>query len=89
MTAINNKAIARWRLANQHLTGAPYASVGETVTDLLCVQAEYYAQASWAIAARTQGLTQSAFAASFDRGEILRTHILRPIWHFVTPADIG
>ena len=23
-----------------------------------------------------------------DRGEILRTHVLRPTWHFVTPADI-
>lgn len=25
---------------------------------------------------------------AFDEGGILRTHVLRPTWHFVTPADI-
>lgn len=86
---IDDRTIARWRLANQRLTGPPQASVSDTVTGLLCVQAENYVQASWAIAARTAGVTQAAFAASFDRGEILRTHVLRPTWHFVTPDDIG
>ena len=27
-------------------------------------------------------------AAGLDAGTILRTHVLRPTWHFVTPADI-
>src|SRR5258705_13636363 len=25
---------------------------------------------------------------AFNAGRILRTHVLRPTWHFVTPADI-
>ena len=25
---------------------------------------------------------------AFNRGAILRTHLLRPTWHFVAPADI-
>ena len=25
---------------------------------------------------------------AFDDGAILRTHVLRPTWHFVAPADI-
>jgi len=25
---------------------------------------------------------------AFDAGEILRTHVLRPTWHFVAPEDL-
>ena len=25
---------------------------------------------------------------AFDEGEILRTHVMRPTWHFVAPQDI-
>jgi hypothetical protein len=25
---------------------------------------------------------------AFNEGKILRTHVLRPTWHFVTPQDI-
>jgi hypothetical protein len=25
---------------------------------------------------------------SFQRGKILRTHVLRPTWHFVLPGDL-
>lgn len=55
---------------------------------LVGVQAENYAQASWAVASRTTGLSESEFARSFADGEILRTHVLRPTWHFVHPDDI-
>lgn len=34
------------------------------------------------------GATDETLSESFDRGEILRTHVLRPTWHFVTPTDI-
>src|SRR5688572_18205425 len=26
--------------------------------------------------------------AAFDRGELLRTHVLCPTWHYVAPADL-
>jgi hypothetical protein len=29
-----------------------------------------------------------ATAAAFDAGHFLRTHVLRPTWHFVAPEDI-
>ena len=32
--------------------------------------------------------TDAAIQQAFNEGKILRTHILRPTWHFVTPADI-
>lgn len=44
--------------------------------------------AKWALALRGTDLTDAKVGAAFDAGAILRTHVLRPTWHFVTPADI-
>ena len=52
------------------------------------VQAQDYAGAKWALAQRTNGTTDAAIDQAFNAGAILRTHVLRPTWHFVTPADI-
>lgn len=38
--------------------------------------------------ARLQPVTDAAIDAAFDAGKIIRTHILRPTWHFVAPADL-
>ena len=35
-----------------------------------------------------QHWTDAAIQQAFNEGKILRTHILRPTWHFVAPADI-
>jgi hypothetical protein len=42
----------------------------------------------WAVARRTRGLTKADLDAAFARGDFLRTHVLRPTWHFVDPSDI-
>ncbi len=52
------------------------------------VQAQDYAGAKWALGLRMQHATDEEINQSFANGEILRTHALRPTWHFVTPADI-
>lgn len=52
------------------------------------VQAQDYAGAKWAIGQRTQVATDAALDRVFADGAILRTHVLRPTWHFVLPADI-
>ena len=80
--------LARWRLHTQRLTGAPAESPIEVVSHLLAVQAENHSQAAWAVAARCAPITEAQFDAAFDRGDILRTHVLRPTWHFVRPDDI-
>ena len=84
-----DRRIARWRLASQHLSGPGLGSAEAVVDSLLAVQAENHSQSSWAVAARTSGMTEVEFTAAYDAGEILRTHVMRPTWHFVTPADIG
>ena len=34
------------------------------------------------------GLTEAGIDEAFNAGRVLRTHVLRPTWHFVMPADI-
>jgi hypothetical protein len=81
--------IARWRLRTQHLV-SPYAvSAREAVGSLLAVQAENPSQAAWAVASRTSNPDQADLVALLDGGAVLRTHVLRPTWHFVQAEDIG
>ncbi|MGH4026118.1 MAG: winged helix DNA-binding domain-containing protein [Pseudonocardiaceae bacterium] len=81
--------IARWRLRSQDLVW-PYAvSAREVVGSLLAVQAENPSQAAWAVAARTQNPDQADLAALLDDGAVVRTHVLRPTWHFVRAEDLG
>lgn len=44
--------------------------------------------AKWAIARRTEDLTNTRLDANFGTGSFLRTHVLRPTWHFVVPEDL-
>jgi hypothetical protein len=59
------------------------------VGSLLAVQAENPSQAAWAVASRTQHPDQGDLATLLDEGAVLRTHVLRPTWHFVRAEDIG
>src|SRR5215470_17975920 len=81
--------IARWRLRSQHLVVQHAASAAEVVGSLLAVQAENPGQAAWAVASRTQGADGADLADLVDSGAVVRTHVLRPTWHFVRAEDIG
>lgn len=55
---------------------------------LAAVQSQEYAHGFWSLGLRTRGSTYSDVRSAFDSGRILRTHMLRTTWHFVTPEDI-
>jgi hypothetical protein len=80
--------LIRQRLRNQKLVGSALRQPSEVVAWLGAVQAQDYAGAKWALSQRAKGLTDAAVDQAFAAGAILRTHVLRPTWHFVTPADI-
>lgn len=80
--------IAIRRLHTQRLTGERFASAVEAVGWLGAVQSQDYAGAKWALGQRTAGATDGDLDRLFNRGAILRTHLMRPTWHFVLPADI-
>jgi hypothetical protein len=76
------------RMRSQGLTGERVASPEAVVHRLGAVQCQDFGPGMWSIAQRTDGATQGAIDRLFATGAILRTHILRPTWHFVLPADI-
>lgn len=85
---ITGELILRQRLRNQRLTGAPFEVPEEVVRHLVGVQSQDYANARWSLGQRTRDCTDAAVERACDAGLILRTHVLRPTWHFVLPADI-
>ena len=80
--------IRQARLRNQRLAGAPCAGPEAVVAWMGAVQAQEYREAQWGLALRARRITRADIQRACDDGRILRTHVLRPTWHFVTPADI-
>ncbi len=76
------------RLANQHLARQTLGTPLEVVNVLGAIQAQDYAGAKWGIAQRTDGATDADVEKEISEARILRTHILRPTWHFIAAADI-
>jgi hypothetical protein len=83
------KDIARQRLINQGLVRPMLRTASEVVENLCAVQSQDYAASKWGISQRTVGLTDARIDKEIDDGTIVRTHVLRPTWHFVAAADIG
>jgi hypothetical protein len=57
------------------------------VERLVAMQAQEHAYARWSVGQRC-GASSSTVDAAFDAGELLRTHVLRPTWHYASPADL-
>jgi len=85
---MTNSDLAHHRLRNQHLAAARFRKPDEIVGWLAAAQAQDYAGAKWALGLRLQGVTEEDLDQALANGTILRTHLLRPTWHFVNPADI-
>ena len=82
-------AIARRRLRRQLLTTAGRRTPEDVVSWLGAVQAQEYEPAKWALALRMHGRASAQdVERAIDEGRILRTHVMRPTWHFVAAADI-
>lgn len=80
--------IARQRLVRQQLVSPTLTHVADVVRVLGAVQAQDYAGAKWAMGQRAIGVTDADVDRAFDAGAIIRTHVLRPTWHFVAPDDL-
>jgi hypothetical protein len=85
---VDSVTIARWRLHNQRLTAPQAGSAAEVVDTLLAVQAENPSQSAWAVATRTPTPEPGDLAGLLASGEVVRTHVLRPTWHYVARKDI-
>lgn len=80
--------IAFQRLINQQISRTSLVTARDIVAHLGAMQAQDYAMAKWAVGARLPGATDETIEQAIDAAEIIRTHILRPTWHFVAAADL-
>src|SRR5688572_12653345 len=78
--------VAAQRLHNQHLLKDFKDPVG-VVRSLGAVQSQDFVGGKWALGLRCQ-TTDETVTKLFNEGKILRTHALRPTWHFIAAEDI-
>jgi winged helix DNA-binding protein len=81
--------IAGRRLWNQGVTRAGLRRPADVVRWMGAVQAQEYEPARWAIGLRLRDPpVDGEIERALQDGRILRTHVMRPTWHFVAPGDI-
>jgi len=76
------------RLARHGLLAPSSQPAARVVAWMGAVQAQQYNGAAWALALRSPGLTLADVDEALRTGAIIRTHILRPTWHFVSPGSL-
>ena len=79
--------VAAHRLRNQRLVGTRFDAPADVVRWLGAVQSQDHPGAKWALALRTRDADDAALDRAFDAGAFLRTHVMRPTWHYVAPQD--
>lgn len=82
------REIATIRLKNQQLISTDFKTPKQLTEWMGAMQAQDYNQAKWAIGVRMPHLKEVQIEDAFNKGEILRTHLMRPTWHFVSSDDI-
>jgi len=80
--------ITHMRLHNQQIEGSRLNTAKELIGWMGAMQAQDYTMAKWAIGQRVPGTTDSSVEAAYNAGDIIRTHLMRPTWHFVSADDI-
>lgn len=85
---MNSAELLRIRLYNQLLSLHDVKEPRDVVARMGAMQSQAPDMAKWAIGSRLQAVTVKGITEALNRGEVIRTHILRPTWHFVAPEDI-
>lgn len=60
----------------------------EVVRDHLAMQSQDFGPAKWSVGQRLNGFRDEDIERKISDGSILRTHVLRPTWHFVARTDL-
>ncbi|GIG02644.1 winged helix DNA-binding domain-containing protein [Catellatospora citrea] len=81
--------LASWRMRNLGLHATADATPQDVVGRLGAVQSQDYGPATWSLGERITAAHEDRLHRDFAEGALLRTHVLRPTWHFVTPEDIA
>jgi Winged helix DNA-binding domain len=85
---MNSGEILKLRLFNTGLSKPRFKTPAQAVAYLGAIQAQDFPFAKWSLGMRVQNATNKTIEDAYNKGAILRTHIMRPTWHFVTPENI-
>jgi hypothetical protein len=85
---MDRKDIPTVRLANQRFADDSFEDAHDVVSWLGAIQGQEYALTKWSIGLRAPWLKDEDVETELSQGRILRTHLLRPTWHFVADSDI-
>ncbi|MGZ6347711.1 MAG: DNA glycosylase AlkZ-like family protein, partial [Anaerolineales bacterium] len=80
--------LAKIRLNSQQIVGSKFTCAMDVLDWMGAIQAQDFGMAKWAIGIRLPHSNDDGIRAAIDKGEILRTHLLRPTWHFVSKDNI-
>lgn len=75
------------RLLSQQLICPQFATPKEVVSWMGAVQAQDHKGMRWAVAMRTKKPSLKAFQQAFNKGEIVRFHLMRGTWQLVAAED--
>ena len=76
------------RLYNQLLSAHTLKEPHEVVSRMGAMQSQAFDMAKWAVGSRLENKRVGEVEEALNKGKIIRTHILRPTWHFVSAEDI-
>ena len=85
---MNSDKLVQLRLINHHISYENFKTAKEIVAWMGAIQAQDYKMAKWAVGIRLPGSTDRIVEESIDKGDVIRTHLLRPTWHLVSADDI-
>ena len=80
--------ISNIRLFSQRIAGCEFKTAKEIVSWMGAMQAQDYLMSKWAIGTRLSNSTNTTVEDAIDKGEIIRTNLMRPTWHYVSADDI-
>jgi hypothetical protein len=88
MAVMDRRRALAQRLGTQRLSSAALPRAADAVRLLTCVQSQERDHAFFSLGMRSRQDRYAAVHRELDDGAFVRTHILRPTWHFVAPEDL-
>jgi hypothetical protein len=85
---MTDQYIVNTRLKSQQIADKKFDKPSEIVNWMGAMQAQDFEMAQWAIGLRVQNGNEKEIHEAIDAAKIIRTHLLRPTWHFVSGEDI-
>lgn len=82
------KALRNIRVVCHQLAEAQFEHPGEVVQWMGAMQAQEYRASKWAIGLRMKEGSREKVNNALRTGEIVRTHVMRPTWHYVAGSDL-